>query len=88
MKLYKVKQGTNGSVYPPGKKAKPKHNFSVTKDVTFQDYEKIFDPVALHNNGLKDVSKWCRMMASKGYAGFRRDNYLLVVRYAKVDVMC
>ena len=87
MKLYQVKQGTTGTVYPPGKKPMKK-NFKVRKDLTFEDHEMIFDPIALANGRLAKASKWCKDMARKGFAGFRRENYLLVVQYNKVKVLC
>lgn len=87
MKLYEVKKGTLGIVYPPGKQP-TKKDFKVRKDLVFEDHEMIFDPITLANGGLKKASNWCRMMARKGYAGFRRENYLLVVNYKKVKVVC
>lgn len=87
MKLYKVKEGTIGTVYPPGKRTKSIQNFATRKDLTFEDHEMIFDPVALHNGRLKKASNFCKMMAKKGFAGFRRKNWLLVVEYKKVHIL-
>lgn len=85
MKTFKVRKGTIGTVYPPGK-LKRLDGFAVTKDLIFDREEMIFDPVALQNNQLNGVSNWCRMMAKKGNAGFRRDKHLLVVPYNKVKM--
>jgi len=87
MKVYQVTQGTIGTVYFPRPSSKRMFDWAVKEDRTFQDHEMIFDPIALANGRLKDVSSWCRSQAKKGLAGFRRDGFLLVVKYADVNVM-
>ena len=87
MKLYKVKEGTIGTVYFPRPSTERRNKWSVRKEQIFEDHEMIFDPVAYANGRLGKLSKWCRMQAKKGFAGFRRKGYLLVVWYNDVEVM-
>lgn len=87
MRAFEVKQGTVGTVYFPRPSRERRYQFSVRKDLMFDREEMIFDPVSYANKALEDVSRWCRSQASKGYAGFRRDGYLLVVKYADVNVI-
>lgn len=88
MKLYRVEEGTVGTVYHPKPSKKRNYNWHVREQLDFADHEKIFCPVDLHNGKLKKVSRWCRSQAHKGLAGFRRKGYLLVVKYDDVNVLC
>ena len=87
MKCFEVKKGTKGTVYFPRPSKERRTNWAVREDLVFAHEEMIFDPVTLFNGGLEKVSRWCKSQARKGKAGFRRDGYLLVVDYNKVNVM-
>lgn len=87
MKAFEVKQGTVGTVFFPRPSKDRRYNFAVRADHIFDREEMIFDPISLANGQLEKVSSWCRSQAEKGLAGFRRDGYLLVVKYADVNVM-
>ncbi len=87
MRAYEVKTGIVGDVYFPKPSKERRKNWKVRQDLMFAHEEMIFDPVSLANGALKEVSRWCRSMAAKGYAGFRREGYLLVVKYADVNVI-
>jgi hypothetical protein len=87
MRAFEVKQGTVGVVYFPRPSRERRYNFSVRQDLMFDREEMIFDPVSYANKALADVSRWCRSQAKKGLAGFRRDGYLLVVKYSDVNVI-
>lgn len=86
MKVFEIAKGTIGSVYFPDPSRRKRHNWEVRKDLMFEREEMIFDPVSYANRQLADKSKWCKMMAAKGFAGFKRDGWLLVVPYSEVRV--
>ena len=93
MKLYRVEKGTIGTVYLPKPDNRPvpdgdvRRKWKVRKQLNFGDHEMLFDPVAYANGRLGKLSKWCQMQAKKGFAGFKRDGYLLVVWYNDIGVM-
>jgi hypothetical protein len=93
MHLYKVKVGTTGDVYfhEPNNQSPPadrlRHKFVVRTEQIFESHEMIFDPVAQANGRLKKMSRWCQMQAKKGFAGFTRKGFILVVWYNDVEVM-
>lgn len=86
MRAFTVERGTIGTVYFPRPSRERRYNFAVRKDVMFSREEMIFDPISYANKTLGKVSRWCRSQARKGLAGFRRDGYLLVVKYSDVKV--
>jgi len=88
MKLYRVEKGTVGNIYHPKLDGGMIGKWEVRKQLNFADHEMTFDPVASANGRLKDLSKWCQMQAKKGFAGFERDGYLLVVWYNDINVLC
>lgn len=87
MKLFRIKKGIRCSVYFPGNVKQRLDNFATRKDLTFEREEMIFDPIALANGQLEKASEWCRKMAKNGFAGFRRNEYLLVVDYNRVEII-
>jgi hypothetical protein len=88
MKLYRIEAGTLGNVYHPKINGGVIRKWKVRKQLNFDVHEMIFDPVASANGRLKKLSNWSQMQARKGFAGFERDGYLLVVWYNDVNVLC
>lgn len=86
MRAFEVKQGTIGDVYFPRPSNERRKNWSVREDVMFSREEMIFDPISYANKTMGKASRWCYSMAKKGFAGFRRNGYLLVVKYADVKI--